>query len=70
MWGNLVPPLFIRIFTVLNKTRVKNKGYMKKLVKFIVCISVLLFLSSCGSSNGLVKGPKVKCRGGVCYMYN
>ena len=43
---------------------------MKELVKFIVCISVLLFLSSCGSSNGLVKGPKVKCRGGVCYMYN
>ena len=27
MWGNLVPPLFVRIFTVLNKARAKNKGY-------------------------------------------
>lgn len=40
------------------------------LVKFLLVLGLVGMLSSCGSSNGLVKGPKVKCRGGVCYMYN
>ena len=40
------------------------------LVRLLVVLGIVGMLSSCGSSNGLVKGPKVKCRGGVCYMYN
>ncbi len=43
---------------------------MKELVKFIVCISILLFLSSCGTSkNGVVMGSGMVCRNGVCSMY-
>ena len=46
------------------------KKELGRLIKFFLVIGIIGMLSSCGSSNGLVKGPKVKCRGGVCYMYN
>jgi len=45
------------------------KRELGKLVKFLLVVGLIGVLSSCGSSNGLVKGPKVKCRGGVCYNY-
>jgi hypothetical protein len=45
------------------------KKVVKDLVRFSVLVGVLVMLSSCGSSNGLVKGPGMVCRNGVCSMY-
>ena len=45
------------------------KRELGKLVKFLLVVGLIGMLSSCGSSNGLVKGPGMVCRNGVCSMY-
>ena len=45
------------------------KRELVSLVKFLLVVGLIGMLSSCGSSNGLVKGPGMVCRNGVCSMY-